>query len=263
MIPTSQLFSIDGNHLDTLHEVGNSAIASRQTSHEGGISGRDKQKEVAVLESKVIGQIKTQSCVIKKATSTSTIDTDSSFEDSNDADDKDRSKEHSMTKDGSIAVTGSTASKKKKKSSKPTKDVLAAVSSAEKANNTEIPADEAVKEGKAALPSDKEPQVPDPITFIRAVIQSLDPDGNGLSLSFFKNAFSCSVGSPHISFTQEELEEAENRISDRHIIADIKNGKVTVEQLEKEWLAMKKETELLEKKLTKVIKKNRKIVLEV
>ncbi|KAK9325986.1 hypothetical protein V1517DRAFT_312363 [Lipomyces orientalis] len=98
----------------------------------------------------------------------------------------------------------------------------------------------------------------DPLELMKVVVEELDGSNN---LTFFKQVIAGSVSTPHFVFSQNEVDHAEENCADE-ITSEMLSGK-KLEQLEREWHASKKDCEVLEKKLLKLIKRNRKLVFEV
>ncbi|KAK9245332.1 hypothetical protein V1506DRAFT_538663 [Lipomyces tetrasporus] len=98
----------------------------------------------------------------------------------------------------------------------------------------------------------------DPLELMKVVVEDLDGSNN---LTFFKQIITGSVSTPHFAFSQSEVDQAEENCADE-ITSEMLSGK-KLEQLEREWHASKKDCEALEKKLLKLIKRNKKLIFEV
>ncbi|KAK9376777.1 uncharacterized protein V1513DRAFT_438106 [Lipomyces chichibuensis] len=151
---------------------------------------------------------------------------------------------------------------KKEKKAKKAKKVIA-VSSAAATGGASDSVDDTRSQSEtdsavASSASQQEKPVLDPLRLTKMVVRELEGSNN---LTFFKQAITGSVFSPHFTFSQIEFEQAEKILADE-ITSEMLGGK-KLEQLEKEWHGSKKECETLEKKLLKLIKRNRKLVFEV
>ncbi|KAK7206740.1 hypothetical protein BZA70DRAFT_113221 [Myxozyma melibiosi] len=106
--------------------------------------------------------------------------------------------------------------------------------------------------GPAETPAEPETHI-DPLELLKTVIKELSSS----DLSFFKQPISGSVTAPRMTFTKPELEEAYSKFPE-YLGTDVLQGR-SLEDVESEWHATRKETEVLEKKLVKLIKRNRRL----
>ncbi|KAK9386793.1 hypothetical protein V1515DRAFT_603925 [Lipomyces mesembrius] len=151
--------------------------------------------------------------------------------------------------------------KKEKKAKKAKKGTAVSVAAATCGVSYSVDDTRSQSETDSAVASSISQQmkpVLDPLGLTKMVVEELEGSNN---LTFFKPAITGSVSSPHFTFSQIELEQAEKNLADE-ITSEMLGGK-KLEQLEKEWHASKKDCETLEKKLLKLIKRNRKLVFEV
>ncbi|KAK9432008.1 hypothetical protein V1505DRAFT_366978 [Lipomyces doorenjongii] len=156
------------------------------------------------------------------------------------------------------AVKGQKKEKKAKKAKKGTTVSVAAATGGLSDSVDDTRSQSETDSAVASSISQQKKPVLDPLGLTKMVVEELEGSN---SLTFFKQAITGSVSSPHFTFSQIELEHAEKTLADE-ITSEMLGGKM-LEQLEKEWHASKKDCETLEKKLLKLIKRNRKLVYEV
>ncbi|KAK9312990.1 hypothetical protein V1522DRAFT_405406 [Lipomyces starkeyi] len=156
------------------------------------------------------------------------------------------------------AVNGQKKEKKAKKAKKGTAVSAAAATGGASDTVDDTRSQSETDSAVVSSISQQEKPVLDPLGSTKMVVKELEGSNN---LTFFKQVITGSVSSPHFTFSQLEFEQAEKNLADE-ITSEMLGGK-KLEQLEKEWHASKKDCETLEKKLLKLIKRNRKLVFEV
>lgn len=164
------------------------------------------------------------------------------------------SSSHSPSPSSPPAPQDPRSKKEKKKAKQAARKGLAAqaVLEAQEEVNAATAPDSTNEEASTILLKDEKPRI-DPLELIRNVIKEL----SSTNITFFKQPISGSISAPRTSFTKTELEEAESKVLEM-LTEEVSSR--PLEDIEKEWQATKKETEALEKKLVKLIKRNRKIV---